>query len=198
MEQVADSSGYAVGGSALQMQAGLQGFNVLVVHSKGLTPPQQAWPPLTLEGFAQLEVGRADHANWTRQQSCETVEPKHLRWLSELLADGSEVRSLAGSARLGYGYSRNPEDRDQLLGQGTKDLEGLIGQLRGFSLEEFLSDASADEAMAWSIGDGVLPDQSGTGPLRPTWHLSSCGRKARDSMCAAGFSSELKVLYVPD
>ena len=39
--------------------AGLQGFNVLVAHSKGLTPPQQAWPPLTLEGFAQLEVRRA-------------------------------------------------------------------------------------------------------------------------------------------
>ena len=115
------------------------------------------------------------------------------------LADGSEVRSLAGrSARLGDGYSRNPEDRDHLLAQRTKDLEGLIGQLRGLSLGEFLSDASADEAMAWSIGDGVLPDQSGTGPLRPTWHLSSCGRKARDSMCAAGFSSELKVLYVPD
>ena len=75
-------------------------------------------------------------------------EPKHLRWLSELLADGSEVRSLAGrSARLGDGYSRNPEDRDQLLAQRTKDLEGLIGQLSGFSLEEFLSDASAEEAM---------------------------------------------------
>jgi hypothetical protein len=90
LEQVADSSGYAVGGSALQMQAGLQGFNVLVVHSKGLTPPQQAWPPLTLEGFAQLEVRRAvkrsigptrcvcwtDHANWTRQQSCRAEAPQ--------------------------------------------------------------------------------------------------------------------------
>ena len=26
-----------------------------------------------------------DHADWMRQQSCETAEPKHLRWLSELL-----------------------------------------------------------------------------------------------------------------
>ena len=212
LEQVADSSGYAVGGSALQMQAGLQGFN----NSKGLTPPpNKLGRHLTLEGFAQLEVKRAvkrsigptrcvcwtDHANWRRQQSCENLEPKHLRWLSELLADGSEVRSLAGrSAWLGDGYSRNPEDRDQLLAQRTKDLEGLIGQLRGFSLEGFLSDASAKKAMAWSIGGDVLPEQGGSGPTESNkvaahvTHLSSCGRKARDSMCAAGFSSELKAL----
>ena len=51
LEQVADSSGYAVGGSALQMQAGLQGFNVSVVHSKGLTPPQQT-------SLAAINIGR--------------------------------------------------------------------------------------------------------------------------------------------
>ena len=83
LEQIADSSGYAIGGSALQMRADLSGFNVLVTHSKGLTPAQQAWAPLSLEGYAQLEVRRAvkkilgpirsicwtDHSNWTRQQT---------------------------------------------------------------------------------------------------------------------------------
>ena len=34
-------------------------FKILVTHSKGLTPAQQAWQPLTLEAYAQLEVERA-------------------------------------------------------------------------------------------------------------------------------------------
>lgn len=159
LEQIADSSGYAIGGSALQMRADLSGFNVLVTHSKGLTPAQQAWAPLSLEGYAQLEVRRAvkkilgpirsicwtDHSNWTRQQTAENVEPKHLRWLSEILADGSELRSLSGrSAKLGDGYSRNPPERDQLLEQRSKDLEGLVGQFRGFSLEGYLGEEAND------------------------------------------------------
>ena len=111
---------------------------MLVVHSKGLTPAQQAWAPVSLDGYAQLEVRRAikkmlgpmrsicwtDHANWTRQQTAESVEPKHLRWLSEILSDGSELRSLAGrSAKLGDGYSRNPPGRDELLEQRARDLQ---------------------------------------------------------------------------
>ena len=101
-----------------------------MTHSKGLTPAQQAWPPLTLEAFAQLEVRRAakkalgtvrsilwtDHANLTRAQVGD-VDVKLLRWVSELVADGSEIRSLAGrSAKLGDGFSRNPPNRDALLG----------------------------------------------------------------------------------
>ena len=64
------------------MSRDLSRFKVLLTHSKGLTPAQQAWPPLTLEAFAQLEVRRAakkalgtvrsilwtDHANLTRAQ----------------------------------------------------------------------------------------------------------------------------------
>eukprot|EP00435_Cladocopium_sp_Y103_P042487 s1035_g11.t1 len=102
-------------------------------------------------------------------------------------------------------YSRNPEDRDQLLAQRTKDLAGLIGQLRGFDLEEFLSDASADEALAWSVGEDALPDKLGQ-EIKSTEspvaacvaHLKTSSQEARNNMFAAGVSSDLKVLYVPD
>ena len=49
LEQVADSSGIAWGGTCLQMCADLTKFNVLLTAGKGLTPPQQSWHPLTLE-----------------------------------------------------------------------------------------------------------------------------------------------------
>ena len=43
LEQIADSSGYAVGGVALQMKECLSAFSILATHSHGLTPAQQAW-----------------------------------------------------------------------------------------------------------------------------------------------------------
>ena len=44
--------------------------------------------------------------------------------MAEILADGSEIRSLSGrSAKLGDGFSRNPRDRDELLENRTKDLQ---------------------------------------------------------------------------
>ena len=99
LEQIADSSGIALGGTGLQMTRDFSRFRVLMTHSKGLTPAQQAWQPLTLEGYAQLEVKRAlrktvgtartlcwtDHANFTRQQVLEDIEVKHLRWISEIV-----------------------------------------------------------------------------------------------------------------
>ena len=41
------------------MTADLSGFKVLMMVGKGFTPAQQAWAPLTLEGFAQLGGKRA-------------------------------------------------------------------------------------------------------------------------------------------
>ena len=161
LEQVADCSGIALGGTGLQMSRDVSRFKVLVTHSKGLTPAQQAWQPLTLEGYAQLEVKRAirkvlgarrsilwtDRATWTRQVTMEEIDVKHLRWISEMLSDGSEIRSLSGrSAKLGDGFSRNPINRDALIDQRTKDLEGLIGQLRGFTLEGYLGECPDEEA----------------------------------------------------
>ena len=134
-EQIADSSGIAWGGTSLQMSRDLSGFNVLMTAGKGLTPAQQSWPPLTLEGYAQLETKRAqkkslgamkslcwtDHANWTRQLVLEDIDVKHLRWVSWIVADGSQIRSLSGrSAKLGDGFSRNPSDRDALIEQRTR------------------------------------------------------------------------------
>ena len=108
LEQIADSSGIALGVTGLQMTRDFYRFRVLMTHSKGLTPAQQAWQPLTLEGYAQLEVKRAlrktvgtartlcwtDHANFPRQEVLEDIVVKQLRWISEIWSDGSELRSL--------------------------------------------------------------------------------------------------------
>ena len=68
-----------------------------------------------------------DHANWTKQQVGENIDVKHLRWVSEIIEDGSVIRSLSGrSAKLADGTSRNPIDRDELLEQRTKDLEASL------------------------------------------------------------------------
>ena len=83
------------------------------------------------------------HANLTQQQQMEPqeIETKHLRWITEICADGTEIRSLAGrSARLRDGTSRIPENRDELIAQRTKDPGGMVGQVRGFDVDEFLSD----------------------------------------------------------
>ena len=84
-----------------------------------------------------------DHANVTKQQvlPSEEIDVKLLRWTSEIVSDGSEIRSLSGrSAKLGDGTARNPSDRDLLVAQRSKDIKGLIGQVRGFDIDEFLSD----------------------------------------------------------
>ncbi len=59
LEQVADACGYAWGSTCLQMTADLSRFKVLLMVGKGFTPAQQAWPPLVLEGYAQLMGKRA-------------------------------------------------------------------------------------------------------------------------------------------
>ena len=179
LEQVADASGYAVGGTVLQMTRDLSRMKVLLTHSRSLTPPQQAWPPLVQEAYAQLEVKRAtrkmfgsvrtlcwtDHANLTRAQHIDIgSDVKLVRWIAEILADGSEIRSLSGrSAKLGDGFSRNPKDRDELLQARTKDLQGLSGHLKGFNLEEYLGEGTEDPnvPVAWAIVDDVLPEPSG-------------------------------------
>ena len=112
-----------------------------MTHSKSLTPAQQNWPPLIQEAFAQLEVKRAtrrtfgsirtvrwtDHANLTRAQTSDIgLDPKLVRWVGEILLDGSEIRSLSGrSATLGDSFRRNPKDRDRLLEARTRDLQGM-------------------------------------------------------------------------
>ena len=178
LEQIADASGIAVGGSVVQMTRDLSQLKVLMTHSKSLTPAQQNWPPLIQEAFAQLEVKRAtrrmfgsirtlcwtDHANLTRAQTSDIgMDPKLVRWVAEILMDGSEIRSLSGrSATLGDSFSRNPKDRDALLAARTKDLEGLSGQLRGFDLDQYLGEGTeGDGPVPWAVGNDAVPEPAG-------------------------------------
>ena len=175
LEMVADSCGYGWGATFVQMTMDLSRFKVLLMTGGSLTPAQQAWAPLILEGHAQLQGKRAqkrvlgpmrcicwtDHANFTKQQNAQPadLEVKILRWISELICDGSVIRSLAGrSCRLADGTSRNPKDRNALLEQRTKDLQGLAGQVRGFDLDAYLSDCEEPGVpIPWAIGDGCIP-----------------------------------------
>ena len=59
LEQIADSCGYAWGGTCIQMLTDLTRFKVLMMTGGSLTESQQAWPPLILEANAQLQCKRA-------------------------------------------------------------------------------------------------------------------------------------------
>ena len=132
------------------------------------------------------------------------IDIKLLRWVSEIVADGSEIRSLAGrSARLGDGTSRNPRDRDALVEQRTKDLQGMIGQVRGFDLDEFLSDWEPQgEAIPWAVGnDGWVNESQNRQPSAPCQEPAAGAAEPMHLhrvMTEAGVSPTLKVLYVPD
>ena len=107
-----------------------------------------------------------DHANVTRVQSSDGIEVKLLRWISEILADGSVIRSLPGrGAQLGDGFSRNPSERDDLLAQRTKDLHGLAGQVRGFSMDEYLSEYEVTGPQPWEITSESVPIPPSVAPI---------------------------------
>ena len=196
LEQIADASGIAVGGTVLQMSRDLSRMKVLLTHSRSLTAPQQSWPPLVQEAFAQLEVKRqtrktfgsiktlcwTDHSNLTRAQHIEIgSDVKLVRWVAEILADGSEIRSLSGrSAKLGDGFSRNPKERDALLQGRTRDLQGLAGHLKGFSLEEYLGGDTEEPSIpvAWAVGNDAVPEEVSA-------------EEARGSVSVSGRSAEL-------
>ena len=107
LEQIADACGFAWGSTNVQMTTDLSRFKVLCMVGRGSTPAQQAWPALTLEGHAQLMGKRVqkrvlgmmkslnwtDHANFTKQQTIEIadIDIKMLRWVAEIVADGSEI-----------------------------------------------------------------------------------------------------------
>jgi len=171
LEQVADACDIAWNSTNVQMTVELTGFKILMMAGKGFTPTRQAWPAITLAEFAHLAGKRArkralgpmrslnwtDHASMTKQQQIDLVDIdiKLLRADSEVITNNSEIMSLAGlSARLGDGASRNPANRDEFLEQRTQDLAGMIGQVRGFDLDEFLNDwEPQDEAIPWTVGN---------------------------------------------
>jgi hypothetical protein len=80
-----------------------------------------------------------------------------------IISDGSQIRSFSGrSAKLGDGFIRNPEGRDALVEQRTKDPEGQIGQVRGFRLGPT---EEGEKAFPWLIGDYATPAR----PRRKAW-----------------------------
>jgi hypothetical protein len=139
-----------------------------------------------------------DHANVTKQKTADLAEiyPKILRWVSEILAGGSEVRFLAGwSARLGDGASHNSSNRDALIEQRSKDLKGLVGQVRMFRLHQSLSDYELlGRAIPLCLGDDAwVSKKSADNP-----DLETTPPAAAAFMAAAGVKPVLKVLRVAD
>ena len=148
-------------------------MNVLGHYSGGLTKSQGAWPVLTLETNAQLKVrlaGRAvngpnpclcwmDHSNVVRFQTAVDLDARHLRWISNIMSDGSVLLNLSGrSAKLGDGLSRNPIT-DQLRAQAKS--------IQGFSVAEFLEDCSTGGLEPQTLPSHCLPDpESASAPIR--------------------------------
>ena len=140
----------------------------------------------------------------------EDVDVKHLRWVSWIIGDGSQIRSLSGrSAKLGDGISRNPSDRDALIEQRTKDLEGRTGQLRGFSLDGFLSDYEDGKyAYPWSLPSDSVPDadlrqevsEHARGSLAEGTSSSQAKSAASraELMASSGVTPVLNLVYSPD
>ena len=87
--------------------------------------------------------------------------------------------------------------------QRTMDLKGLIGQVRGFNLEEFLGDwEDPGTAVPWAYGDNtwvkedtsVQPSGARTAEVPP----AGAGVDLAKLMTIAGVSPKVKILYVPD
>ena len=128
-----------------------------------------------------------EHLHPTKQQVAEDIDVKHLRWISEIISDGSQIRSLSGrAAKLGDGFSRNPADRDAILAQRSKDLAGLCGQLRGFDIDEFLSDHELPgNPVNWTMPSDSVP-------------CKADGPNVAATMSSAGVQRKVKVLFVAD
>ncbi len=97
-------------------------------------------------------VGRFPYFHWTDHAqlvrlcmlALERIDPKHFRWVQEIVSNGSEIGSLAGrSMRLGDSFSRNPQHRDVLLGAleaRNGDLRQMKAVIRGFDIKEHCSE----------------------------------------------------------
>ena len=108
LEQIADASGIAVGGSVLQMTRDLSRVKVLMTHSKSLTPAQQNWPPLIQEAFAQLEVKQRDAADVTSLARREDSSELGSWFDTDRLLDGPREFDPCTNER----YRAGPEARE--------------------------------------------------------------------------------------
>jgi hypothetical protein len=93
------------------------------------------------------------------------------------------------------GSPGTPEDRDAVLAQRTKDLAGLMGQVRGFDLDAFLSNWEQTRyAEPWAPCVRLTAEagvRSGVPSTAPSQALNALAQQA-------GMSRQLKVLYLMD
>ena len=117
---------------------------------------------------------------------------------------------------LGDGTSRNPSNRDELIAQRSKDLEGIIGMARGFDLDDFLRDyEQPGSAIPWALNDHgwvatEVDDGAGCSPVLPTAAAHGAGTPltipSRKGIFASiakvaaneGVPMRVKILYVAD
>ena len=130
------------------------------------------------------------------------IDIKHLRWVSEIVADGSEKNprwSRSETWRRYFSLLVILLIEKHCWSKGV-GIAGLIGQVRGFNLDAFLSDYEQPGVAApWAVGNDAWvsekpgPAGGGTGLVpsgdRGSWNLV---------MAAEGIEPTLKVLYVPD
>ena len=156
-----------------------------------------------------------DHANVTRaanSMKTEDIDAKILRWVAEILGDGSEIRSLGGrSARLADGISRNCGNRDELLEARTQELYDRQGRVKNFDLVKYLSDCEVQDSLQpWAIGDdgyiGKDADVAALSVLANRASSSSAGRESdywevlshcSDSIGGRGWIAVLRVHLRP-
>ena len=104
---------------------------------------------------------------------------------------------------------------DKLVEQRSKDLKGIVGQVRGFDVDEFLSDwEQPGHALPWALGNHdwvtsqlsapwVAPAPASVGAMShdpvptqefPDTHLFAGFAQL---MATAGVSPKLRILFVP-
>ena len=144
-------------------------MNVLKTAGSGFTYTQQRWHPFHQECYEQLMTKRSqketlgpnacicwtDHANVIHKANKIRNDPvpdaKIQRWVTEVIADGSCMRTLAGRAMcLADGISRNPPDRDALLARRTADMMESKAAIREFDIDEFAGETDFDSKHPWS------------------------------------------------
>ena len=120
-----------------------------------------------------------------------------LRWIAEIISDGTDIRSLSGrSARLADGFSRNGKDRDALLEARTDELKALKARLRGFDLENFITEEPTGPT-TWEIAHDstslTVDDE-----LVQMWSVPALTHQADMIAAAVGVKREMRVLLLPD
>ena len=110
-----------------------------------------------------------DHANFTKQQVAEEIDVKHLRWVSEIIQDGSQIRSLSGrAAKLRRWLQSQPCEQGSDSAAAHKgprrSLWAAVAGLR--SGRKFLSDwQDSRYPVPWTMPSDAIPDPPAVGMI---------------------------------